>query len=311
MSEQFQHTPVMLSEAVVALNLKRNDRVLDGTFGCGNHSKAILEWLGAQGHLLMLDRDPAACAYAQQMFADDPRAHVGHASFEQLPEFLAQLGWSNINSVLFDLGLSSAQLADRNRGFSFQLDGPLDMRMNPTQGQDIAAWLAVAPEANIAAVLRDYGEEPQAVRIARAIVSERAKQPIITTAQLAKLVSQIVRPGRANKHPATRVFLALRIKANDELGHLHRGLEAALAALAPLGRLVVITFHSIEDRIVKRFFGTAADAGELPRHLPLRETEVAQYRQGRAFPVIKPSRQEIAFNLRARSALMRVFERAA
>ena len=200
----FDIRPLCFPEAVVALNLRCSDRVVDGTFGRGGHSKAILKWLDVRGSLLMLDRDPAACAYAQQMFADDPRAHIRHASFEQLPELLTKLGWSNTNSVLFDLGLSSAQLADRNRGFSFQLDGPLDMRMNSGQGQDIATWLAVASETDITKVLRSYGEEPQAVRIAKAIVSERTKRPITTTGQLAKLVAQIVRPSRANKHPATR-----------------------------------------------------------------------------------------------------------
>lgn len=304
------HEPVMLPEAICALNLGPGACVVDGTFGQGGHSRLILERIGSNGQLLALDRDPDACRQAQQQFGHDARFHIHQITFGQMADCLPELRAPPVG-ILLDLGTSSAQLTDAKRGFSFRLEGPLDMRMNPTAGQSAAEWLNTATEDEIACILRDYGEEHRARPVARAIAQERGRQPIVTTRQLAKLVASIVRPD-TGKHPATRVFLALRIQTNDELGELKRGLEAALLALAATGRLVVISFHSLEDRIVKRFFYAAANAADVPRKLPLRQAEFDSHRKGRIIgSALRPSAKEVSRNIRARSAVMRVFEKAA
>lgn len=310
MTAAIPHEPVMLLEAICALNLGPGACVVDGTFGQGGHSRLILERIGPHGQLLALDRDPDACRQAQQQFGHDARFHIQHLTFGQMAARLSELRTPPAG-ILLDLGTSSTQLMDAQRGFSFRLEGPLDMRMNPAAGQSAAEWLNTATEDEIAFILRTYGEERRARSIARAIAQERSQQPITTTRQLAQLVAGIVRPD-IGKHPATRVFLALRIQVNDELGELTRGLEAALPALAAAGRLVVISFHSLEDRIVKRFFYAAANAADVPRKLPLRKAELDSRRQGRIIGTARrPSAKEVSRNNRARSAVMRVFEKAA
>ncbi len=306
------HQTVLLEEAVSALKLQPDSRVVDGTYGAGGHSRAILRLLSGQGRLLVLDRDPEACRQALKSFADDSRVVVRHASFAHLGSVIRELNWPSVHAVLLDLGVSSRQLEDAERGFSFQRDGPLDMRLNRHEGTSIREWLARASVDEIATVLKVYGEEPAAHRIARALVARRSQTPITTTLQLADLVSSVVARPSSNKHPATRVFLALRIKANDELEHLRQGLDEALTSLASSGRLVVISFHSLEDRIVKNFFSAAAAGQQLPRSIPLNEQELANYREGHILgPKIQPDRREVARNRRARSAILRVLEKAA
>lgn len=305
------HSPVLLNEAVSALNIQADACIIDGTFGLGGHSRAILNQLGSEGRLLAIDRDPEACRYGEQAFTGESRLRIVTASFEQIDVLLCELNWPPPNGILLDLGISSAQLANPKRGFSFSQAGPLDMRMN-TQAQTPSAadWLAQARESEIAQLLREYGEARRARRLARALVQARETNPITTTGQLVKLVSRIM-PALPGKHPATKVFLALRSKTNDETGQLQRGLRTALTLLAPSGRLVVISFHSLEDRIVKQFFHEAATA-QLPHKLPLKQVEVEKHCKGRVIGRPKrPSATEIARNPRARSAILRVFEKAA
>lgn len=308
-----EHSPVLLTEAIAALNLKPGTFIIDGTFGRGGHSRLILEQIGSDGRLLALDRDSTACVYGRQLFEHDARFRIEHAAFEQLTELLTGLGYEDSPiAILLDIGVSSSQLEDARRGFSFRMNGPLDMRLDPGVGQSAAEWLNTSTMQEIAFTLKNYGEEKRATAIARAIVRTRARQPIATTEQLATLVAEIVPAHTVNKHPATRTFLALRIQVNDELGHLQRGLQAALSVLAPSGRLVVISFHSLEDRIVKRFFRSVTSAPDILRKLPVRQQEFDQYKKGRVLgPVVRPSAWEVARNSRARSAVMRVFEKAA
>lgn len=287
-----------------------NDGVyVDGTFGRGGHARALLARLGPEGRLIAVDRDPEACAAGQKLAATDRRLSVLHARFSQLAHVVADLGLlGRINGLLLDLGVSSPQLERLERGFSFSADGPLDMRMDPSAGESAAQWLARAQEAEIARVLRTYGEERFAKRIARAICIGRASRPIETTAQLAALCERTVPTREPGKHPATRTFQALRIQINDELDELRNLLDRVCDLLATGGRLVVISFHSLEDRIVKRFIRDESRGPRVPKRLPLTDDRI----QRRLRPVdgaVRPSEEEVRANPRARSAVLRAAER--
>lgn len=305
------HLPVLLDEVVQALMPAPDGIYVDATYGRGGHVRAILEHLGPRGRIIAMDRDPAAVAHARDVFAADARVHVHHAPFSMLSRVLEQEGANGqVNGALFDLGVSSPQLDQAERGFSFRSEGLLDMRMDPTHGESAAQWLARAIEPEIARVIREFGEERFARRVARAIVRARARQPITTTLQLAEIVAGAVPTREPGQHPATRTFQALRIHVNRELKELQAALPQAVAALAPGGRLAVISFHSLEDRAVKRFFAREARGGDLPPDLPVRAVEVrARLRViGKA---VRASAAEIARNPRARSAVLRVAERTA
>ncbi len=307
------HTPVLLSEAVAALAIRADGTYLDATFGRGGHSRAILEALGPQGRLIALDRDPQAVAEGQRIA--DPRFSISHASFSALGEILdagatAPLGAARLDGALFDLGVSSPQIDQPERGFSFRMDGPLDMRMDPTRGESAAEWLARADESDIREVIKDYGEERFAKQIAAAIVAARATEPLGRTRQLAHLVGQAVRTREAGQDPATRTFQALRIFVNRELEEVSLSLPQAAARLAPGGRLAVISFHSLEDRIVKRFIRSAG-APDLPRDLPLRASELPQPLLEPVGRAVRASDAEVRANPRARSATLRIATRTA
>lgn len=303
---QDSHETVLLQEAVDALAIRADGSYVDATFGRGGHSRLILDRLGAHGRLIALDKDPQAVAAATRI--SDARFCVVHASFAELAEVLERLGLEGVDGVLLDLGVSSPQLDDAARGFSFRRDGPLDMRMDTSQGQTAAQWLETASEAEIREVIRDYGEERFAKQIAKAIVAARQGGPIVTTGQLAAIVGAAVRTREKGKDPATRTFQAVRIYLNQELAHLSLALPQILELLKPGARLVVISFHSLEDRIVKRFMRDAARA-DVPIRLPLRESELPQPRLRVIGKPLRASAQEIAANPRARSATLRVAER--
>ena len=301
----------MVEEAVAALNVQEDGVYVDATFGRGGHARAILRRLGAGGRLLALDRDPEAVAAAVAIA--DPRLAIRHAPFSALAKVLEAEGGIRIDGLLLDLGVSSPQLDTAARGFSFRHDGPLDMRMDTTRGQTAAEWLNVAEEREIAEVIDAYGEERFAKRIARAIVAARAEQPIETTRQLGVLVAKAVGTREPGQDPATRTFQALRIHVNQELAELEQVLPQAIATLKPGGRVAVISFHSLEDRIVKRFFLAAERPGAHPAlaRMPLRERDLPQpllWRVGRA---IKAGAAEVARNPRSRSAVLRIAERTA
>lgn len=301
------HTPVMLQEAVDFLVTDAAGWYVDATFGRGGHTRAILDRLDAEGRLLALDRDPEAVASAGPVFGADPRFAIERCSFAGLARVLQQHGMTSaVHGVLFDLGVSSPQLDDPQRGFSFLHDGPLDMRMDPHTGRSAAEWLARARAEEIERVLREYGEERFARRMATAIVRERAASPIRSTAQLARIVSAANPAWEKGRHPATRAFQAIRIFVNDELDALSTALVQAAAALRPGGRLVVISFHSLEDRIVKRFMRDASRDQTQPG-VPAS----ASPRLRRLSKAIRPSAAETANNPRARSAVLRVAERVA
>lgn len=305
------HRTVLLQEAVDALAIgadakRAEGSYVDATFGRGGHSRLILQRLGAQGRLIALDKDPQAVAAATRI--SDARFCMVHASFAELAEVLARLGLEGVDGVLLDLGVSSPQFDDAARGFSFRRDGPLDMRMDTSRGQTAAQWLETAGEAEIREVIRDYGEERFAKQIAKAIVAARQRGPIASTGQLAAIVGAAVRTREKNQDPATRTFQAVRIYVNQELAHLSLALPQILELLKPGGRLAVISFHSLEDRIVKHFMrdGTRAD---VPIRLPLRERELPQSRLRLVGKPLRASAEEIAANPRARSAVLRVAER--
>lgn len=302
------HRPVLLEEAVEALAVRPDGIYVDATFGRGGHSGRILERLGPRGRLIALDRDPQAAAEAARRFGGDMRFHFERCSFDMLQQVTDRLGIDRLDGVLLDLGVSSPQLDDPARGFSFQTDGPLDMRMDPHSGESAAAWLARAPEAEIVQVLKEYGEERFARRIARRIVEARRETPIERTAQLAELVAAAVPTRERHKHPATRTFQAVRMRVNDELGMLRRCLATIPAMLAPGGRLAVISFHSLEDRLVKRFMREQVEGERLPRGLP-----VTEGRRGRTLCLVgravRAGEAEVDVNPRARSAVLRVAER--
>ena len=301
------HTTVLREEAVEGLNVQGSGVYVDCTFGRGGHSRAILARLGPAGRVIALDRDPAAIGAGETLA--DPRFALVHAAFGEVKGTLARLGVARVNGVLLDLGVSSPQVEDAARGFSFRADGPLDMRMDPTQGITAAEWLAAATEDEIREVIGNHGEERFAKQIAAAIVAARARGPIGTTRQLALLVAEAVPTREPRQDPATRTFQALRIHINQELEELSLVLPQSVELLAPGGRLVVISFHSLEDRIVKRFMRGEAHPDRLPLRLPVRARELAPPRLRIVGPARRPSPAEIAANPRARSALMRVAER--
>ena len=303
---QDSHQTVLLQEAVDALAIRADGAYVDATFGRGGHSRLILDRLGPRARLIALDKDPQAVAAATRI--SDARFCAVHASFAELAEVLERLGLESVDGVLLDLGVSSPQLDDAARGFSFRRDGPLDMRMDTSRGQTAAQWLEAASEAEIREVIRDYGEERFAKQIAKAIVAARQREPVVTTGQLADIVGAAVRTREKNKDPATRSFQAIRIYLNQELAHLSLALPQVLELLTPGGRLAVISFHSLEDRIVKRFMRDAAHAN-VPIRLPLRERELPQPRLRLIGKPARPSAEEIAANARARSATLRVAER--
>ena len=299
------HLPVLYAQVMEGLGVVEDGRYLDGTFGRGGHARGVLEKLGPGGRLLLMDKDPEAIAEAGRTFGGDARVSIRRGSFASLG------GWEQargLDGVLFDLGVSSPQLDVAERGFSFGKDGPLDMRMDPESGESAAQWLARADEREIADVLWTYGEEKQSRRIARAIVARRAQQPLARTAELADLINSVVPRGKDKSNPATRSFQAIRIHLNAELADLHAGLDAALAALKPGGRLAVISFHSLEDRIAKQFIARHAKAPPANRRLPVAQAFVPALADvgGGA---IRAEAAELAANPRARSAVLRVAEK--
>ena len=292
-----------------ALKVRADGIYVDATCGPGGHAAEILRRLGPRGRLLALDRDPRAVAAAKVRFAGDERVIVTKARFSMLLDCIDRQKFNRrVDGILFDLGISSAQLDDGERGFSFQYDGPLDMRMDREAGVTASVFLGKTAEREIAAVLQDLGEERYARRIARAIVAERVHRPIETTAQLAQLVRKAVPTRERNKNPATRTFLALRLLVNEELDELRAGLQQALQVLAPGGRLAVISFHSLEDRIVKRFMRTQARGEPVVDSLPV-QTPKPALRLRLIGKAIRPLKTEIQDNARARSAVLRVAER--
>jgi 16S rRNA (cytosine1402-N4)-methyltransferase len=304
----YQHRPVLLDEAVDALNIQPDGKYLDGTFGRGGHSRAILARLSKQGCLLSLDRDPEAVAAGKEELGDDPRFSIVQGDFADMERFVREWGVEEgLDGILLDIGVSSPQLDNPERGFSFMEDGPLDMRMNPLRGVSAKEWLAEASERELTRVFREFGEERHARRIARSIVLARQKQRLETTGQLARLIEETTGRREQNKHPATRCFQAIRIVINDELAQLARGLEEAIKLLRPGGRLVVISFHSLEDRLVKRTIREAARPGRVRKNIPQHpDLEPVLRPIGRA---IKASATELSVNPRARSAVMRVAEK--
>jgi 16S rRNA (cytosine1402-N4)-methyltransferase len=304
----FTHTTVLLAEAVEALVQQPEGIYVDGTFGRGGHARAILARLAPQGRLVAFDKDPDAIAEAQALATADPRLALCHASFADMAAELAALGIAQVDGVLLDLGVSSPQIDNPVRGFSFRFDAPLDMRMDTTRGETAADFLAHAPERQIAEVIRDYGEERFAVPIAKALVARReGGAPVRTTGELATLVAGAVKSREPGQDPATRTFQALRIHVNAELEALEQGLGAALALLAPGGRLAVIAFHSLEDRIVKTFIARHGKEA-YDRRAPFAP---AQPLKLQAVARIKPGVGEVRANPRSRSAVLRVAERTA
>ena len=305
-AQTLTHRAVLLSEAIEALAVRPDGVYVDGTFGRGGHSRAILERLGPAGRLIAIDRDPQAVAAARAI--SDPRFRVWHARMSELSSVLEAAGVSGMHGMLFDLGVSSPQLDEPARGFSFRADGPLDMRMDTSRGQTAAQWLAAATEQEIREGIGDYGEERFAKQIAKAIVAAREREPVVRTKQLADIVGAAVRTREPGQDPATRTFQALRILVNRELQEVSLTLPQAVAHLVPGGRLAVISFHSLEDRIVKRFM-RAASRADLPRDLPLRASEMPQMPLRIVGRAIRASADEISANPRARSATLRVAER--
>ena len=302
---------MLAAEALVGLALEAGGYYVDATFGRGGHTALILQALGREGRLLALDRDPQAIAAGRRRFADEVRLALVHASFAHLATLVpANADDRACRGVLFDLGVSSPQLDDPQRGFSFRADGPLDMRMDPTHGEPVAAWLARASVDEIRQVIATFGEERFARRVAQAIVAARRLHPLTRTGELAAVVAGAVRTREPGKHPATRTFQALRMFINDELGQLERGLGGAVEALSPGGRLVVISFHSLEDRAVKRFMQRESEIDPAFRQLP-QIPEDARPRLKLIGRKVRPGEAELARNPRARSALLRVAERLA
>ncbi|MGH8231820.1 MAG: 16S rRNA (cytosine(1402)-N(4))-methyltransferase RsmH [Steroidobacteraceae bacterium] len=306
-----EHTPVLVAETLAALALRPDGLYVDATFGRGGHSERILESLGPDGRLIAVDRDPAAIAAGRVRFAHESRLRLVQGEFGQLAALVhAQTARTHIDGALFDLGVSSPQLDHAARGFSFLQDGPLDMRMDPSRGQPVSVWLAAADLHEIRDVIATLGEERFAGRIAAEIVRTRAAQPLTRTSELATLVARCVRTREPGKHPATRTFQALRMHVNDELGQLRRGLQQALTLLAPGGRVAVISFHSLEDRLVKQFLRAQSELDPVLARLPL-DTAAPPPPLRRIGRRQRASAQEITANPRARSAVLRVAERRA
>jgi len=301
------HVTVLLDEAVEFLAIKADGIYMDATFGRGGHSRKILSALGEKGRLVALDRDPQAIAAGAAI--NDSRFQLVHRAFGEIAEAAGDAALRAVDGILFDVGVSSPQIDEGGRGFSFRHDAPLDMRMDTTQGETAAEWLARAEIRDITEVIRNYGEERFAFQIAKKVVAARLEQPIVTTAQFAALVRETVRTREPGQDPATRSFQALRIHINQELRQLEVALPQALELLNPGGRLVVISFHSLEDRIVKNFMRSQATADDLPKGLPLRADQLPKPKLRLVGKMIKPSVAEIAANPRARSAVMRVAEK--
>ncbi|TLU66719.1 16S rRNA (cytosine(1402)-N(4))-methyltransferase RsmH [Thalassotalea litorea] len=310
MGQEFKHISVLLEEAVDGLAIKPDGTYIDCTFGRGGHSGLILSQLGETGRLIAIDRDPMAIAAAQK-YADDNRFEIVHNGFANLAEIAEDLSLlDRVDGILLDLGVSSPQLDDASRGFSFMKDGPLDMRMDTSKGQTAAEWIAHADVEDITWVLRTFGEEKHAWRIANAIVDARLEQDINTTAKLAKIIATAAPQREIKKHPATRSFQAIRIYINSELEQIEAVLNASLDVLKEGGRLVVISFHSLEDRLVKQFMKKQSQGRQVPRGMPIAEHEL---QKGKKLSLIgrkqKPSKSEVEENVRSRSSVLRVAER--
>ena len=307
--EALAHKPVLLEPAVEALNVSPGGIYVDATFGRGGHASEILKRLGNSGRLLAMDRDPAAVAEAARKFAEDKRIEIRRGPFSMLGHYVEEKGLTGkIHGVLLDLGVSSPQLDDPARGFSFRQAGPLDMRMDPDSGESAADWLDRADEADIARVIKEYGEERFARRIARLIVEERAIKPITTTGQLASICARAVRTREPGKDPATRTFQAIRIYINSELDEVAAVLPQTVSVLRAGGRLAVISFHSLEDRLVKRFMQKEARGDDFPLDLPVPQSALKPRLRQNGKP-IRADADEIEHNPRARSAVLRVAER--
>lgn len=304
----FKHETVLLQEAVAALNAGSGVYV-DGTFGRGGHSRLLLEQMDADSRLVVFDKDPEAIATAKALAGEDARVQVCHDSFAKLYPRLKELGFAGqVRGILLDLGVSSPQLDDASRGFSFRNDGPLDMRMDPSQGESAAEWIARVDETELANVLFRYGDERYSRRIARAIVKARSERTLGTTLQLADVVAKAHPAWERHKHPATRSFQAIRIYINGELSDLEALLKDCVAALAPGGRLAVITFHSLEDRMVKQFIREQEKGPDIPSGLPIRDADIPRTMK-RVGKQVRPGAEELNVNLRSRSATLRVAEK--
>ena len=310
MTGEFSHFSVLLQESIDALAIKPDGIYLDGTFGRGGHSQQILNALNEHGRLIALDRDPQAIAAAAR-FANDPRFSIHHVAFSSMLDVAEQLGIvGKIDGILLDLGVSSPQLDDASRGFSFMREGPLDMRMDTSKGQSAAQWLAHADEQDISQVIKELGEEKFGKRIAHGIVNARAQAPIETTIQLAAIIDQAVPVKDKFKHPATRSFQAIRMYINSELDEIRQALKAAVTALSPGGRLAVISFHSLEDRIVKRFVREQSKGLDVPHGLPIMQADIDATKAMKLIgKAIMPGEQELSQNVRSRSAVLRVAEK--
>ena len=305
------HQTVLKQEAVDALVQDPDGVFLDCTFGRGGHTELILERLSSQGKVIAIDKDLAAIAHAKEYFSEDARLEVVHGSFKDVADILSERGLDKVSGALLDLGVSSPQLDEAERGFSFRHDGPLDMRMNQAAGQTAAEWLNTAKASDVSYVIKRYGEEKHARRIANGIVAARELSPLTTTFELVKVIEEAI-PAKAQremkKHPATKTFQAIRIYLNEELQDLEDCLGVIVPRLEAGGRLVVISFHSLEDRIVKRFIREQARGEQLPSRLPIRDADVVRHLEIVGKPV-KPTDDEVSFNRRSRSSIMRVAER--
>jgi S-adenosyl-methyltransferase mraW len=306
-----EHIPVLGEEAVNALAIQRDSIYVDATFGRGGHARRILAQLGEKGKLYAFDKDPEAVAAGKQLEQQDQRFTIIHAGFVTMRQELAQKGVEKIAGVLFDFGLSSPQLDNASRGFSFRLEAPLDMRMDNSQGLSAKEWLQTVEEEELAKVIRDFGEERYFKRVAHAIVSYRQQKPIETTKELASVISKVVKVKERGLHPATRTFQAIRIKINQELKEIECVLPEVLDLLSPNGRLVSIAFHSLEDRIVKRFLQENSKPISLPKWVMMKESELGLSPLKILGHPVKASSEEVALNPRARSAIMRVAEKVA
>ncbi len=309
----FSHVPVLHSEVIAQLNIRADGLYVDGTYGRGGHAQSILDRLGENGRLIVMDKDPAAIEAARQAMSHDVRVTIVRDDFAHIREQLAELQLSEkVDGVLLDLGVSSPQLDDAGRGFSFQKNGPLDMRMNPEQGESAAEWLRYADERDIAKVLWELGEERFSRRIAKKIVETRDQQPIEDTASLSALIAGCIPQREQKKHPATRSFQAIRIHINQELDRITEVLNSIFEVLRVGGRLLVISFHSLEDRLVKRFIKAQSSKPKVPRGMPIRESElISNIRLKAVGKAIKAGAGELTTNPRARSAVLRVAERVA
>jgi 16S rRNA (cytosine1402-N4)-methyltransferase len=307
----FNHQSVLLEEALESLNIRPSGIYIDATFGRGGHSRAILSKLNEKGQLIAFDQDPEAIAYGREQFADEPRLTIEHCNFNQVASVVEKFGLAGkIDGILMDLGVSSPQLDDAGRGFSFLRSGPLDMRMDTTQGETARQWLARVKSADLINVLKKYGEEKFARRIATAIVERRAEREIADTGDLAEIISNAIPVKEKHKHPATRSFQAIRIFINAELQSIEWGLKDAVSVLAKGGRLSVISFHSLEDRIVKRFMRDISSRPKLPAGLPVMEADIEVPYRLVSKPIVAGAK-ELQVNPRARSARLRVLERRA